>query len=468
MAFLTTVFYFIVTIFVLVTVHEFGHFIAARIFGMHVPVFSVGMGRRLFGFNKISGLTFKPLPDEIEAQLGKYTDYRLSLLPIGGYAKIDGMIDESTQSAALPPIPEPWEFRAKPWWQKSIVISAGVIMNLLLAAAIFGSIQYTQGKVLRATTTVGDVAANSVAARQGIVAGDKILAVDGKPVTNWDEIEEKVYMEDLARDFTLEIDHNGVTRTVNFSASELGNIADDFTKFKAHFGLLPVGFGSAFIANVTKGMPAEKLGLQTGDIITRVDGEAIDDQGALVEHISSHPSKEIILTWVRNGQDMTAAVTPDKDGHIGIEIHDQPYHAYHGAILREKYSLLTSIGLGFSELNHQVQLLAHGIWMMVVGKVEFSKSVGGPIKIAKMAGQSAAYGGVEFIKFMALLSLSLAFLNILPIPALDGGHLVIIFIEAGIRRELSQKVKMGIQKVGMAVLLSLMLFMVFNDLRSLF
>ena len=127
-SFLRAILFFVITIFVLVTIHEFGHFIAGRIFGMRVPVFSVGMGRRIFGFNKIDGLTIGPLNPETEIKLTANTDYRLSLLPIGGYAKIEGMIDE-TQNEALPDEIQPWEFRAKPWWQKSIVISAGVIMT---------------------------------------------------------------------------------------------------------------------------------------------------------------------------------------------------------------------------------------------------------------------------------------------------------------------------------------------------
>jgi len=177
---LKAILYFIITIFILVTVHEFGHFIAGRIFGMRVPVFSVGMGRRLFGFNKVNGLTVGPLAAETEIQLADHTDYRLSLLPIGGYAKIEGMIDE-TQNEALPDEIQPWEFRAKPWWQKSIVICAGVIMNTILALIIFSGHNYVSGADLIMTTTIGYVGTGSMSHQLGVKPNDKIVAIDGKP-----------------------------------------------------------------------------------------------------------------------------------------------------------------------------------------------------------------------------------------------------------------------------------------------
>src|ERR1035437_2448874 len=167
--------FFVIVIFVLVTFHEFGHFIAGRIFGMRVPVFSVGMGRRIFGFNKVNGFTFGPLDPEAEIRLENNTDYRLSMLPIGGYAKIEGMIDE-TQNEELPEEMQPWEFRAKPWWQKSIVISAGVIMNVLLALTIFSSRNYFYGDSTVATTTIGYVTHGSVSEFDGIQAGDRIVS----------------------------------------------------------------------------------------------------------------------------------------------------------------------------------------------------------------------------------------------------------------------------------------------------
>jgi len=208
MEFLTTLFYFIVTIFVLVSVHEFGHFIAARLFGMWVPVYSIGMGRRLFGWNKINGFTFNNLPEDIENKLGANTDYRLSLLPIGGYAKIAGMIDE-TQTEELKGSPQPWEFRSKSWWKKSIVICAGVILNFLLAGAIFIGIKYSQGKEIIETTKIGYVRQASLSAKLGVQAGDKIVAINNHPVNDWGALRQEVYFENIGSDFKMLVDRDG-------------------------------------------------------------------------------------------------------------------------------------------------------------------------------------------------------------------------------------------------------------------
>lgn len=462
MALLTTLLYFVITIFVLVTIHEFGHFITARIFGMHVPVFSVGMGRRLFGFNKLNGFTVGPLPEDVEVKLGENTDYRLALLPIGGYAKIDGMIDE-TQTEALATEPQPWEFRVKPWWQKAIVISGGIIMNLLLAIVFFTGIMYFGGREVRNTTTVGYVSPNSVSAKLGIVPGDKITAINGKPVTNWDQVEDKVGIDNLFRDFTVSLERNGQPFTITYKNSDMGNPTDEH-RLVTKWGLLPIGTGSAKVNGVVAASPAERAGLKKGDKITMVAGNPTYTDRALVDNISAHPNQEIDIEWQRDNQNMRSKVTPDAAGKIGIEIITEPYT---GPVIKEQYSLGESFSLGISELSTNVRLFVKTIALSVTGKMDVKKAIGGPIKIAQIAGQSAAGGAWNFIKFMALLSVSLALLNLLPIPALDGGHLVIIFIEAILGHELSQRFKVNFQKVGAAFLILLMVFAVFNDIRGL-
>lgn len=460
---LSTIFYFIVTIFILVTVHEFGHFIAGRIFGMHVPIFSVGMGRRLFGYNKREGFTFGPMPEEEENKLGKDTDYRLSLLPIGGYAKIDGMIDE-TQTEALPPEPQPWEFRAKPWWQKSIVITAGVIMNVISAIIIFGLVKYSQGKEVHNTTKVGYVINNSIAAKAGVMPGDKVVAIDGRPIANWDELLEAVYLEKMANDFILTMDRGGSRFNVPYKASELGNLTGDQLEMQRKFGLVVEGFGMAKIATVVASDPADKAGVESGDTILAINGVATPNDQAVIDNIKPNAGKEITLLLRRNGQEIEKKVTPNAEGRIGIS----PVSTYNGPILKEEYAFTSFLSLGWTEFRRQTALFLKGMGMMFSGEVEVRKSVGGPIKIAEFASKSAEGGVASFFMFMGMLSISLAFLNILPIPALDGGHLVIILVEAVLGRELSQGFKMGFQKVGVVLLLSLMVFMVFNDLSSKF
>jgi regulator of sigma E protease len=461
---ISTIFYFIVTIFVLVSVHEFGHFIAARMFGIYVPVYSIGMGRRLFGWNKINGFTLNNLPEEIEEKLGKNTDYRLSLLPIGGYAKIAGMIDETQQEEMSGPI-QPWEFRAKSWWKKSIVICAGVTLNFLLAAAIFIGIKFSEGRQMWETTTVSYVSPSSLSAKLGVQAGDKILSVNNKPVKYWQDLQTEVFEENADHDFTLTVDRGGEQKTFTYHKDEFGNIFNDPGKVEKNFGLVPEGWGGVKLTDgPVATYPADKIGLKKDDIITRVNDMAVTSSVSLVDNISSNAEKEISLTWMRGAEVMNAKVTPNKDGKIGIQMQDLPFA---GKIKREDYSMGQAISIGFGELFSQTQLFIKNIMMLFAGKASVKDSLGGPIKIAQYAGKSAAGGVVAFLSFMAMLSLSLAFLNILPIPALDGGHLIIILIEAVIGRELSQRFKIGFQKVGVTMLLLLMAFMVFNDVSGL-
>jgi regulator of sigma E protease len=459
-SFLFNILYFIIVIFVLVTVHEFGHFIAGRIFGMHVPVFSVGMGRRLFGFNKITGFTFGPMKEEDEAKLGKNTDYRLSVLPIGGYAKIDGMIDE-TQTTALPAEPQPWEFRAKPWWQKSIVITAGVIMNLVTAWVIFSMIKFGAGRELIDTTKVGYVAQGSISAAAGVQPGDNVVAIDGKKISSWDDLTQKVYLDKMARDFSVTFARGSEQFNVVYSKEKMGNVVSDANNLQRQFGLTPEGYGLARVNSVLGGEPASVAGMQAGDTIIRVNGVATPNDMAVIDQIKPNANKPIEVTWLRDGKEMTATVTPSADGRIGI----MPSSEYIGKRTHINYGFGESWALGWTEFKRQVVLFLRGMEMMFTGQVEVSKSVGGPIAIFQMSSRSAEGGAASFFMFMALLSISLAFLNILPVPALDGGHLIIILIEAVLGRELSQGFKLGFQKVGVVLLLSLMIFMVYNDIR---
>ena len=179
--------YTAITLGVLIFIHELGHFLAAKLTGMRVDRFSIGFPPRAFG--KIVG----------------ETDYCISWIPIGGYVKIAGMIDESFDTDFLEHEPQPWEFRAKPLRYRMLVISAGVIMNVLLALAIFWAISYVNGKVTRETTEIGYVLPESPAAGAGLVAGDKILSINGKPVSDWEEIENLVYIENLGNDITFDV-----------------------------------------------------------------------------------------------------------------------------------------------------------------------------------------------------------------------------------------------------------------------
>ncbi|MEK7671981.1 MAG: site-2 protease family protein, partial [Bacteroidota bacterium] len=191
MEILNTIFYFIVTLGILVFIHELGHFLAAKVFRMRVDVFSLGFPPRAFG-----------------KQIGE-TDYCVSWIPIGGYVKIAGMIDESFDTEYLNQEPQPWEYRSKPIWQRMIVISAGVIMNVLLAIAIFWGINYVQGRSVWDTTEVGYVLEGSPAEAAGLKGGDKILKINNQPIANWDDVRNHIYLENIGNDLNFTVLRNG-------------------------------------------------------------------------------------------------------------------------------------------------------------------------------------------------------------------------------------------------------------------
>ncbi len=454
-SFFGSLLYFIITIFVIVTAHEFGHFISGRIFGMRVPVFSIGYGRRLIGFNKINGITIGPLNAETESKLTDNTDYRISLVPAGGYARIEGMIDE-TQKEELPEEVKPWEFRAKPWWQKSIVISAGVIMNVLLAWGIYSGRNLVYGAEGWATTTVGYVAPGSISAAKGIQPGDKILSVDQKHVATWQDIEQELGRH-LGQAFSIQMEHDGKPYSVVVSSAAAGDVKNA----EQMFGLEPVGLAPV-MDSVIAGDPAAIAGMMKDDSVIAVNGTKVALPDTFIAEVSSHAMKPIAIEVSRHGVDTTLTITPNAAGKIGVLVRD-----FNGPTVTIHYGLIEAAGLGWTNLWTVLRLNVYGIAQVIAGKMPASQAFAGPVKIAAYASKFAAGGIDSFLFFMGLLSISLALINILPIPALDGGHLLIILIEAAIGHELSQKFKVNFQRVGIALILFLLIFMTINDIRTL-
>ena len=433
MEILSTIFYFIITIGILVLVHELGHFLAAKFFKMRVDMFSIGFPPRAFG-----------------KKIGE-TDYCISWVPIGGYVKIAGMIDESMDTEFLNHEPQPWEFRSKPKWQRAIVLSAGVIMNALLAIFIFWGIIYYQGKYIRPITDIGYVTPNSPAAKAGLQIGDRILSINNLSIQQWDDIESSLYTESVTRDLTIQVQRAGVIITVSIRRSEIPDLTEE------RFGILPMGLVPV-VATVDRGKPAEKIGLQPGDTILAVNGTLVSF-GSLPETIRANAGKELVLSWLRGNQKMNARVTPSTEGRIGITLSV----AYKGPTIHEQYSIIEALPVSLQEVIVTSKLFLANIYQIIAGRASLSKSVGGPIKIAQMATQSAESGILNFLGFVALLSITLALLNILPFPALDGGHLVFLGYEAVFRREVPSKVRIAIQQTGFILLLVFMAFVLYND-----
>lgn len=446
--------YFAITIGILVFIHEFGHFAAAKLSGMRADVFAIGFGKRLFGYNKKSGFSFGELPKDFDGE--GHTDYRLSLLPLGGYVKIAGMVDESGDVSFADKEPQPYEFRAKPVWAKVFVITAGVFMNLMLAWLIFWGANFFQGKPITPTTTIAYVEDGSPASLAGFVTGDKILSVNGKEFNNWEDLRAEILINTLGEDINVKVLRAGVEQNLLVQRKL---IPDDETQTMF---LVPEGVKPA-IGEVVKDSPAEKAGIKTGDILLSINGVTLHTAKQTTEIISSNPEKELQLVVQRDKEEVNISVTPGEDAKIGVAIGP----VFMGESKMRTYGAFESVYYGWKDIEKMTALTFSMIGKVFTGDVEFKKAFGGPIKIAQIAAKSADSGISNFLYFLALLSLSLAILNIMPFPVLDGGHLVMILIEAAIKREIPIKIKMAIQNTGLVLLLLLMAFIIYNDIISL-
>lgn len=446
--------YFAITIGILVFVHEFGHFAAAKLCGMRADVFAIGFGKRLFGYNKLTGFTFGDLAKDFDGQGN--TDYRLCLLPLGGYVKIAGMVDESFDTTYADKEPQPYEFRAKPVYQKVIVISAGVIMNLLLSLLIFWGANFFQGKQVIRTTTVGYIEPSSPADSAGFQIEDKILNINGKPIESWDDVRAEMFIHTIGEDLVVKVERNNETVTLNIPRSKIP--ADENEKLF----LIPSGMKTVF-SDVAENSPANKAGLQSGDIVLNINNTPIRTVTQTKDIIKSNANNEIPIIIQRNNETLTLSVTPGADSTIGVALGV----SFGGLVEYKTYGFFESFYYGWLDIVKMTNLTFNMLGKVFAGNVEFGKAFGGPIKIAQFAAKSADTGMLSFLYFLALLSLSLAIINIMPFPVLDGGHLIIILIEGIMGGEIPIKIKIAIQNTGFVLLLLLMAFIVYNDILSL-
>ncbi len=448
------IFYFVITIGILVFIHEFGHFIAAKISGMQTDVFAIGFGKRLFGWNKVNGFTFGALPKDFD--LKGFTDYRVSLLPLGGYVKIAGMIDESFDTEFASEEPQPYEFRAKPTYKKLFVLTAGVLMNLLLTVVIFWGNNYFRGDQVILTNTIGVITPQTTAYELGFRTGDKIIKINGESVNNWNEITEMLYRKNPGQNASIEILRNDNKKEILVPR----NFLEGNSKKRL---FLPYNHTMPFIAGVIKNSPAEESGLKEGDKILSINNTKVNTSSDVVKIISSNKEKDIPVVFLRGNDTLKITINPGIEGKIGIRIAD----VYVGPTKFITYGFFESLVKSFQDILRYTELTFLMLKNVITGKVAFGQVFGGPIKIAQFAAKSADSGLFSFLFFLAMLSLSLAIINILPFPGLDGGHFVIVSIEGILRRELPIKVKIAIQNTGVIILLLLMAFIIYSDLMNL-
>lgn len=451
---MTTVLAFIIVLGVLVFVHELGHFLAAKWAGIHVLRFSIGLGA------PIKALTF--------TRGG--TEYSVSWIPLGGYVKMASREEQAGSdtleggAASLEHVAPDAVFEAKPVWKRMVVILAGVVMNILFAWGVFSGILLWQGKPLLPVRTIGGVVgADSLpeVARPlaALVAGDSIVAVGGTRVLSWEDITQGI--ASAPADSVL-IEVAGKPPIVlHIHRDQLDE------RMRAAASLRP--FVTPVIGSVQAGRPAAAAGLQRGDTIVAVAGIPTREWNEVLDAISARPAQEVLVEVARAGQRLVLPVTttdePDpaggdrRVGRMGIAV-ETP------RILTEPLGLGPALAEGWGQTVTASTQVVRAVRGLATGRVS-TNQLGGPIQIGQMAGETARLGAEAFLLFMAIISVNLAVMNLLPIPILDGGQFLFLLGEAVVGRPLSAKLRERFSMVGLAMILMLMVLAFSNDIRRL-
>ncbi|MCB0720098.1 MAG: RIP metalloprotease RseP [Bacteroidetes bacterium] len=459
-------------IMILVFVHEMGHFLAAKLFRMRVERFSVGFPPKVVG-----------------KQIGE-TEYVIGATPLGGYVKISGMVDESMDTDFANSEPQPWEFRAKPVWQRIVVITAGVIFNFILAAFIYSWVAFAFGEDYIPAKNIKGVYVQegSPFYELGIRTGDRIVAVNGKPL---DRLEDLLLKGVTPTSFSVDVEREGQVLTLHEPEdffSEINRRGRDAETIEEVTGM---SYWTSLIGGVTPGGPADSVGLRRGDRITSIGGTPVRYWGQLKALLGTSEGRPVAISWsrvdsLRDSADPTpdsvgsgavvynAMITPRTITVAGGQIFGIGVELAYGALAKAEFGFVhndlgfgRSIAAGFGETWQKGKLIATGLLRVFTGRDNFRESVGGPIQIAGQAKRALDLGLSEFWKLVAFLSITLGIVNILPIPALDGGHLMFLIYEGITRREPSLRLRIALQNVGMIVLLAFMVFVIFNDIVKL-
>ncbi len=413
---------------ILIVLHEAGHFIPAKLFKIRVEKFY---------------LFFDPYFSLIKKKF-RGTEYGIGWLPLGGYVKISGMVDESMDKEQMAKPAEPWEFRSKPAWQRLIVMIGGVTVNVIVGIIIYSMILWTTGdKQLPVNNVAYGVQCNPIMYQYGFQDGDKIIALDGVVQEDFFDINKRMILDDPT---TVQVERNGQLMDIT--------LPNDFGQLLIDSGIKSGCFAPRvpFILNeVAADKPAAQAGLQKGDHIMAVNGKGGGYFNDAAKEIKANPGKTVEVTISRNGQEMKLPVSVTEEGTIGVS-HGSPSEIF--TLTTKEYTLAQAIPGGFKEAWETVTDYTSQLRFL------FSKAgatqVGGFVTFAKLFPPE--WDWLAFWERTALISLILAFMNILPIPALDGGHIMFLLWEMITGKAVSQKVLESTQVVGMVLLLGLMLY----------
>ena len=440
----------VVSLGVLITFHEFGHFFIARRCGVKVLRFSVGFGKPIFRYVGKTG-----------------TEYTLAMIPLGGYVR---MLDE--REGNVPDALKPQAFNNKTVWQRFAIVAAGPIANFILAIAIYAvvalmGVQYLAPKV-------GEIAANSPVSQSQIQSGDELLALNNTPVSSWEDV--NLVLADLIGtsgtitvryqvNQSQEKQEDKITLNRWMAGQEPSNLIQDFGLMPWQPKVVPT------IAQVVEDGAAAKAGFKAGDKVVSVDQNSIADWSQFVKRVQNHPGTSMTVTVERDNKRVQLSMIPQSVergsidvGYAGLAVVPPKWDQ---SLVREReFGPLQSLVYGAQQTWKMVSLTVSSIGKMLHGLISID-NLSGPITIAKVASASADSGLQSFLKFMAYLSVSLGVLNLLPIPMLDGGHLVFFGIEAVRRKPVSERIQGLAYRVGASLLFTLMAIAIFNDIARL-
>jgi len=443
---LLTIVSLIVVLGVLISVHEFGHFIVAKAVDIQVLRFSLGFGRPVLQWRR-----------------GE-TEYWISWIPLGGYVKMagleeEGMVGELEGGKADVAIDPARAFDQQPLWARMAVILAGVTMNLFLAFVIYTGLIAIAGAPRPAMTPVDSVDASRLPPGAEALAtlqrGDRIVRVNGDSLRTWDDIDEKILTGPQELRFQVAGRPEPLVLNVPRDTAARHQLA------RAIVPLYPARIGL-----IVLGQPAQRAGLRGGDLVVKVDSDTIVSWTNMVRRIQDSPGKQLTLTVLRGDSVIQIPVVPEaKDSagrHFGV------IGAYwNPPVVRVPVGFGTALSLGARTTGAQLVEVVRSVKRLVTGQAS-ARELGGPISIAQMSGQAARLGLDWFLQFLAFFSVSLAVLNLLPIPVLDGGHAMFLIAEAILRRPLSPQLRLRLTQAGMLVVLAIMVIALSNDVLRLF
>ena len=432
----------------LIFVHELGHFLAAKALGVKVERFSLGFPPKMIG-----------------KKVGE-TEYMLSWIPLGGYVKMFG--ENPDESTVVPPEEEHRSFSHKPAWARFIIVFAGPFFNFLFAFLVF-TIIYMASGINHFEPEVGRVIDGQPAAEAGIQPGDRITAVDGQAVKYYDDFSSLINASE-GSPVKVAVDRNG--QTLQFTLKpylhkDTDLFGDPYEDWR--IGIQPSL--STTLAVVTSDSPAKAAGLEAGDRITAIDGLPTKDWYDILTMVQSSQGRTLQVTVDRNGQSLTLPVTPrlvdasevsdaEKVYRIGIQNQDE--------MVSERLGPFSAVYYGAIQTANQTYFIVKFVVRLIQGRFSARKTLGGPIRIAQLAGEQAQEGVLKLIVLAAVLSINLGILNLLPIPVLDGGHLFFFALEMIVRRPINLNIRERAQQVGLVFLILFMAFVFYNDLARIF